>query len=234
MPKDPRCQPAFMAVYNKLTWDSADKMLGPLKPRAALAQQSANFYDPTLVDWLVKEMKKAPDFQARLLQIEPAIKLMTPEKKADVADALSKLKKEAPADIFAYTQQMFDNAASSLDKCKTDANCYMGVLDAPIPATPPTANYKAIKAAWMTVVYGSGNANATRAALLTHIDKVKNTGARIALAAAIDELAPQGDVAAADALDKVVAADTKAGDKDLMSTDNTLAQVAWRLRGRAK
>jgi hypothetical protein len=159
---------------------------------------------------------------------------MTPEKKADVADALSKLKKEAPADIFAYTQQMFDNAASSLDKCKTDANCYMGVLDAPIPATPPTANYKAIKAAWMTVVYGSGNANATRAALLTHIDKVKNTGARIALAAAIDELAPQGDVAAADALDKVVAADTKAGDKDLMSTDNTLAQVAWRLRGRAK
>jgi hypothetical protein len=234
MPKDARCQPAFLAAYNKLTWDSADKMLGPLKPRAALAQQSANFYDPSMLDWLFKEMKKAPDFQARLLEIEPAIKLMTPEKKADVADALSKLKKEAPADIFAYTQQMFDNAASSLDKCKTDATCYMGLLDAPIPATSPTANYKAIKATWMAVVYGGANANATRAALLTHVDKVKNTGARIALAAAIDELAPTGDVAAADALDKIIAADKAAGDKDLIATDNTLAQVAWRLRGRAK
>jgi hypothetical protein len=234
MPKDARCQPAFLAAYNKLTWVSADKMLGPLKPRAALAQQSANFYDPSMLDWLFKEMKKAPDFQARLLEIEPAIKLMTPEKKADVADALSKLKKEAPADIFAYTQQMFDNAASSLDKCKTDATCYMGLLDAPIPATSPTANYKAIKATWMAVVYGGANANATRAALLTHVDKVKNTGARIALAAAIDELAPTGDVAAADALDKIIAADKAAGDKDLIATDNTLAQVAWRLRGRAK
>jgi hypothetical protein len=234
MPKDPRCQPAFLAVYNKLTWDSSDKMLGPLKPRAALAQQSANFYDPLMLDWLVKEMKKAPDFQARLLQIEPAIKLMTPEKKADVAAALANLKKEAPADIFAYTQQMFDNAASSLDKCKTDASCYMSVLDAPIPGTPPTANYKAIKATWMAVVYGGANPGATRAQLLTHLDKVKNTGARIAIVAAIDELSPTGDVATADALDKIVAADTKAGDKDLISTDNTVAQVAWRLRGRTK
>jgi hypothetical protein len=234
MPKDGRCVPAFLAAYNKLTWDSADKMLGQLKPRAALAQQSANFYDASLVDWLVKEMKKAPDFQARLLQIEPSIKLMTPEKKGDVADALAKLKKEAPADIFAYTQQMFDNAASALDKCKTDVGCYMAMLDAPIPTSPPTANYKAIKAAWMSVVYGAANGNATRAQLVTHVEKVKNTGARIALVAAIDELAPTGDAATADALDKIVAADTKAGDKDLIATDNTVAQVAWRLRGRGK
>jgi hypothetical protein len=234
MPRDPRVVPAFFAAYNKLTWDSADKMLGSLKPRAALAQQSANFYDPAILDWLLKEMKKAPDFQAKLLQIEPSIKLMTPERKADVADALAKLKKEAPADIFAYTQQMFDNAASALDKCKSDANCYMSLLDQPIPNTPPTANYKAIKAAWMTVIYGSANANGTRAELLKHVDKVHNTGARIALVAAIDELAPQGDVAAADALDKIIAADTKSGDKDLIATDNTVAQVAWRLRVRGK
>lgn len=234
MPKDPRVQPAFLAAYNKLTWDSSDKMLGSIKPRAALAQQSANFYDPGMLDWLLKEMKKAPDFQAKLLQIEPSIKLMTPEKKGDVADAMAKLKKEAPADIFAYTQQMFDNAASALDKCKADVHCYEAILDQPIPNTPPTANYKAIKATWMTVIYGSGNANGTRAELLSHVDKVKNTGARIALVAAIDELAPQGDPAAADALDKIIAADTKSGDKDVIATDNTVAQVMWRLRVRGK
>ena len=86
----------------------------------------------------------------------------------------------------------------------------------------------------MTVIYGSANAAGTRGQLLAKVDKVKNAGARIALVEAIDELAPQGDVAAADALDKVVAADVKSGDKELISTDNAVAQVAWRLRVRGQ
>lgn len=232
MPNDPRVQPAFFAAYNKLTWESGDKLVPGLKARAALAQQSSKFYDPKVASWLVKEMKKAPDFTARLLQVDSAIKLMTPEVRLDVAAAMAGLKKEAPADIFALSQQMFDQAGAALDKCKTDAHCYIGLLDEPIPTKPATANAKAIKATWMAVIYGSDKAPATRAELLKHVESVKNTGARIALCEAIDELAPQGDVAAADALDKIIAADAKSGDQDLVATDNTVAQVAWRLRVR--
>jgi hypothetical protein len=231
MPNDPRVEPAFLDAYKKLTWDSSDKLIGSLKPRAALAQQSANFYDPKLIDWLLKELKKAPDYSARLLELEAAFKLMTPERKADVADAMAKLKKEAPADIFALSQQMFDNASAALDSCKMDTNCYVSLLEQPIPAGSPTANWKAIKATWMAVIYGGGaNANATRGELLKRLEKVRNAGARIALCEAIDELAPAGDVGAADALDKIVATDAKNGDKELAATDNTVAQVAWRLR----
>jgi hypothetical protein len=233
MPSDPRVEPAFLAAYNKLTWESNDKLL-TIKSRAALAQQSGKFYDPKLLDWLLKEMKKAPDFQAKLLQMEPAIKLMTSDRKADVVEAMAKLKKEAPADIFALSQQIFDNASAVLDKCKTDSACYISSLDQPIPTNSPTANWKAIKATWMVVIYGGANGGATRAELLRHVDKVKNTGARIALCEAIDALAPQGDVAAADALDKIVAADAKSGEPELVATDNTVAQVAWRLRVRAQ
>ena len=233
MPSDPRVEPAFLAAYNKLTWESYDKLL-TIKSRAALAQQSGKFYDPKLLDWLLKEMKKAPDFQAKLLQMEPAIKLMTSDRKADVVEAMAKLKKEAPADIFALSQQIFDNASAVLDKCKTDSACYISSLDQPIPTNSPTANWKAIKATWMVVIYGGANGGATRAELLRHVDKVKNTGARIALCEAIDALAPQGDVAAADALDKIVAADAKSGEPELVATDNTVAQVAWRLRVRAQ
>ncbi|HZU82426.1 MAG TPA: hypothetical protein VE987_05905, partial [Polyangiaceae bacterium] len=112
---------------------------------------------------------------------------------------------------------------------------YIALLDAPIPTGSPTANMKAIKATWMAVIYGGGaQANATRAELLKRVDKVRNAGARIALCEAIDELAPQGDVAAADALDKIVAADAKSGDKDVVAVDNTVAQVAWRLRVRGQ
>jgi hypothetical protein len=232
MPNADPVEPAFQAAYQKLTWDSTDK-LSTLKPRAALAQQSANFYDPRLLDWLLKELKKAPDYSARLLILEAAFKLMTPDHKAEIVDAMAKVKKEAPADIFGLSQQMFDYASSALDKCKLDTNCYLAILDDPIPSGNPTANWKAIKATWMAVITGGGpKAGATRAALLQHLDKVKNTGARIAIAEAIDELAPQGDVGSADALDKIIAADTKAGDKGLISTDNTVAQVAWRLRVR--
>ena len=233
MPNDPRVEPAFLDAYKKLTWDSSDKLIGSLKPRAALAQQSANFYDPKLVDWLLKELKKAPDYSARLLQLEAAFKLMTPDRKSDVADAMAKLKKEAPADIFALSQQMFDNASAALDKCKMETSCYVSLIEQPIPAGSPTANWKAIKATWMAVIYGGGaNANATRGELLKRMDKVRNPGARIALCEAIDELAPGGDPSAADALDKIVAADAKNGDKELGATDNTVAQVAWRLRVR--
>ncbi len=233
MPNDPRVEPAFLDAYKKLTWDSSDKLIGSLKPRAALAQQSANFYDPKLVDWLLKELKKAPDYSARLLGLEAAFKLMTPERKADVADAMAKLKKEAPADIFALSQQMFDNASAALDNCKMDTNCYVSLLEQPISAGSPTANWRAIKATWMAVIYGGGpSANATRAELLKRLEKVRNPGARIALCEAIDELAPAGDVGAADALDKIVATDAKNGDKELAATDNTVAQVAWRLRVR--
>jgi hypothetical protein len=235
MPPDPRNEPAFFAAYNKLTWDSSDRMLGALKPRAALAQQAANFYDPKLVDWLLKEMKKTPDFNSKLLQLDTMYKLMLPEKKDAVADATAKVKKEAPADIFAYSQQELDLASQALDKCKMDVGCYEGILDQPIPATPPTAYFKAVKATWMTVMLGGGPAAATtRAELLKRVDKVKNAGARIAVVAAIDELSPQGNVPTADELDKIVAADAKGGDKEVISADNTVAQVAWRLRARAQ
>jgi hypothetical protein len=234
MPNDPRVEPAFLDAYKKLTWDASDALLGALKPRIALAQQSAKFYDPKLLDWLLKETKGAPDYSARIIQLEAEAKLMTPDRKDDVSAALANLKKETPADGFAKVQQMYDSITSALDKCKADVNCYMGVLDEPIPSVPPTSYYKQVKATWMTVIYGSANAAGTRGQLLGKLDKVKNPGARIALCEAIDELAPQGDTAAADAIDKIVAADVKSGDKELVSTDNAVAQVAWRLRVRGQ
>ena len=234
MPSDPRMEPAFLDAYKKLTWDSSDTLLGSLKPRIALAQQSAKFYDPKLVPWLLKEMKGAPDYSAKIIQVEAESKLMTPDLQDDVAAVLANLKKETPADGFAKVQQMFDATSAPLLKCKADVGCYLAVLDEPIPALPPTSYYRQVKASWMTVIYGSGNAAGTRGELLKRVDKVQNTGARIALCEAIDELAPQGDVAAADALDKIVANDVKSGNKDVVGADNTVAQVAWRLRVRGQ
>jgi hypothetical protein len=129
---------------------------------------------------------------------------------------------------------MYDYASQVLDKCGTAASCYVTVLDDPIPSSPKTANFRAIKASWMAVIYGEPSAaDSTRHALLDRIDKVKDAEARLSVVEAIDELAPKGDVATADALDKIVASDTLAGDKNVLMADDSVVKVALRLRARA-
>jgi hypothetical protein len=128
---------------------------------------------------------------------------------------------------------MFDYASQALDKCGTGPSCYLSVLDEPIPSSPTTANWRAVKSAWMSVIYGSGSPDATRAELVKRVDKVKDANARLALVEAIDRLAPKGDIATADALDKVVAGDQKAGDKNVLMADDAVVKIALRLRARA-
>ena len=232
-PPDPRVEPAFLAAYAKLPWSASVEFLGALKPRAALAQASASLYDTNLTDWLVKETVTAPDAASKLLPIEAALKLMPANKKADVGAALQKAKGELPGDVFQASKQMLDFASQATDKCGTNVTCYLGILDEPIPSSPTTANMRAVKAAWMTVVYGRSAADATRAELLKRVDKVKEASARLAIVEAIDELAPKGDVATADALDKIVASDTKSGDKSVLMADDSVVKIALRLRARA-
>jgi len=232
-PEDARVEPAFMAAYNKLKWDASVELLGSLKPRAALAQASENFYDPTMTDWLCKETKAAPDGASKLQTLDAAIHVMPPEKKGEVGAALDKAKSDLPPDVYKASKSMYTFASQALDKCGTNASCYVGILDEPIPSSPTTANWRAIKASWMAVIYGEKNADATRADLLKRVDKVKDASARLALVEAIDELAPKGDVATADALDKIVKADKLAGDKNVLMADDSVVKIALRLRARA-
>ncbi len=231
-PEDSRVEPAFMEAYKKLTWNSSVELLDRLKPRAALAQASANFYDAGLTDWLIKETLAAPDVESKLLPLESAFKVMPPNKKGEVAAVLPKI--GLSPEYYRPIKQMYDYASQVLDKCGTAANCYVTVLDDPIPSSPKTANFRAIKASWMAVIYGEPSAaDATRHALLERVDKVKDAEARLSVAEAIDELAPKGDVAIADALDKIVASDTLAGDKNVLMADDSVVKVALRLRARA-
>jgi len=234
MPDDGRCEAAYLDAYKKLTWDSSDELLGGLSPRIALAQQAAKFYDPKLLDWLLKEMKGAKTNSERIIQFESAAKLMTPDRKDDVQKAFDDLKKGTGAAEIANVQSMFDSVNSAMDKCKTDTSCYLSVLEESIPATPPTSYYKQVKSTWMIAMLGAGQKDAMRAELLKRVDKVKNTGARIAICEAMDQLAPAGDKATADALDKMIASDQASGDKDVIATDNTVEQIAWRLRVRGQ
>jgi hypothetical protein len=84
----------------------------------------------------------------------------------------------------------------------------------------------------MAVEYGAGKP-AVLAGLLEKLPSVKNSGARLAVTEAIDALAPKGDNAAAEKLEKIVAIDKATGDRDAIMGDDVVVKVAARLRSRA-
>lgn len=226
-PSDPRLVPAFLAAYKKIPANTSVDRLQGANAHGFLAQASANFYDPTLTDWLVKEILGAKGDEAdamQLLALDSAIKLMQPAQKASVQAAVNKEGTDREKD-------KFQRAAAVMDKCGTDANCYAGMVDQPIPSTPPTATMSAAKAAWMAAIYGNA---ATKTALAAKVDRTKNAAARFDLVSALDHLAPNGDTTVASQLETVVNGDTASGNKDLLMADDVVAKVAARLRARAQ
>jgi len=181
-----------------------------------------------MTDWLLKEITSAKGEEAdemQLYALDAAIKLTQAGTAAKVGEAANKY--GTPRE-----KEMWKLASSVMDKCKENASCYVDFLSQPIPSSPPTAAEGAVKAAWMAVEFGAGKAD-VKSGLVDKLPIVKQSGARLAVAEAIDALSPAGDVATAEKLEKLVAADKATGDRDLVLGDDVVVKVAARLRSRA-
>lgn len=223
-PSDANLVKAYQAAYAKIDGKVAIPLLGGGNAHAIIAQGAANFFDPSLVDWLVKETAAAKGEAADAMPpaaLQAAIKLMTPANAKHVSEQVNKIPGKA------IEKDMFQSANTVLEKCKEDVKCYFGVLDTPVPSNPPAAKMGHVKAAWMIGIYGKD----AKPQLVTYIEKVKDGSVRLALAEALDHLSPQGDAANADKLEAMVEADNKAGVK--AATDEVF-KVALKLRSRAQ
>jgi len=225
-PPDPRVWPAFDATYRKVPPNSHVPLLGGSFGRASLVQVVPHFYDAALTDWALKEIAAGTGDEVdalHLFGLEAAVKLMNKDRLKAVEAAIGKY--GTPRE-----QEMFKGAAAVVNKCASDASCYVKFLDEPIASSPKTANMGAVKAAYMAAIVGNA---ATAKELVGKLDKVKDGGARLAVSEAIDHLLPAGDVGVADMLDKLVAADKASGNAALLQADDAVVKVALRLRARA-
>lgn len=227
-PADPKTLGAFRDTYAKMAPSSSVALLGGINARGLLARVSGNFYDYTLADWLVKEISGAKgdkDTQDALQipALESAIKLMGPGQVAAVGDTVNKEGTDRE-------KNMYKLAKAVVDKCKEDAACYVKQLDEPIQSNSGTANMGAIKAAWMSAVYGKADAG-VRGELVKRIGKVTDDGARLAIVEAIYRMAPQGDAAAADEMERVAKSDEGAGNKNRANANMTTVALSLRSRG---
>lgn len=79
-PSDSKLRDAFLTAYGKIAPDAAIPLMGGANGHAILAQASSAFYDPTLTDWVLKEINSAKGEAADAMPpagLDAAIKLMT-------------------------------------------------------------------------------------------------------------------------------------------------------------
>ena len=151
-PPDPGLEKAFLDAYAKIPPTAGIALLNGGNAHGALTQASAQFYDSHLTDWLVKEIATAKGEAAdemQLFALDAAIKLMQGSQLNPVRDQVNKEGTE-------LEKNKYKQAAQVVQKCGADVNCYVKVLDDPIPSSPPTAAETAVKAAWMAAEYGVG------------------------------------------------------------------------------
>jgi hypothetical protein len=228
-PSDKKLTETFLATYAKTPAEASIQGYGNAK--GLWAESASQTYDPALVDWLLKEtstLKGDAGASFPLAALPSAIKLMGPDKTKAVEEAIGK----AVISVQEKTKltASYKAAAEVTDKCKTEASCYAAKLDETVPSSPPAARMGHIKACYMAAIYGNAE---TRKALVGKLDKVKDGIVRLALAEAIDHLAPQGDIATADALDKIVDADVATGNAELIANDDAVVKSALKIRSRA-
>jgi hypothetical protein len=222
-PTDPKLVKAFTDAAAKIAPNSAIAAMGGGNGHAILVGAAANFFDPSLTPWILKEIASAKGEAADSIGpsgLPAAIKLMTPDQEKAVGDAVNKIQGQA------IEKDMFKSASTVLDKCKKDVACYLGVLDTPVPSSPPAAKMGHVKAVWMAGELGDASA---KAKLLEKIAVIKDGSVRLAMLEAVDHLSPQGDAAAGDKLEKQVDTDRAAG--NTAGTDE-MYRVALKLKSR--
>jgi hypothetical protein len=188
-----------------------------------LAGNAANFFDPGMTEWILREVASAKGEVADAIppQAFPAaIKLMTADQKKSVEDAVDKIPGKA------IEKDMFASASKVLDKCKKDTACYLGVLDTPVPSAPPAAKMGHVKAVWMIA---ESNDESLKPKLFEKLEKIKDRSVRLALVEALDHLSPKGDQAMGDKLEKLVETEVAANNKD--GTDE-MYRIALKLKSR--
>lgn len=222
-PTEPKLVKAYTDAYAKVAPNAAIALMGGGNGHAIMAGAAANFFDPALTDWIVKEVAAAKGEAADAMPAQglpAAIKLMTFEQSKAVGDAVNKIPGQA------IEKDMYKSALAVTEKCKKDTACYLGVLDTPVPTAPPAAKLGHIKAVYMLVENAGPD---TKAKLVADLDRIKDGSVRLALLEAIDHLSPQGDAALGDKLEKNVEADRAAG--TTAGTDE-MYRVALKLRSR--
>lgn len=240
LPRSAASVAAFKKTFEAMKYD-ADTPTGDAKE--VMASAASDFFDSSFASYLVKTTTDAASKQAKAAEVDAArvaalisaIKLTTPAQLAEVERLAALPPRDRggaldPTTIGHSLSQELAQARALLAACKEDVPCYLAAL-AHEGNQKKDRQFTAIKAAFMI---GSLGRDSDRAKIVEALPRLTNDAARFSALKALLALAPKGDLAAADALLKLVAQAEESKDEARVASYRTFTQVAAQLRLRAQ
>jgi len=230
LPKSPQVIEAFQTTVDKLPIAlSIPNSRGGA--REVLLDKSADFYDASIIPWMVKSLKAMKGDEGDLASIREAafggmLKIMKKDQ-IKLVDEVAAMKSGDGTVGKGYAKEL-KAAKDLLEACGDDVACYLKKIGEPV--TDKT-QFAAIKATYMIGVLGDQGA---RAKIVAMLPKMSHPAVRFASVSVVDALSPKGDAKIADDLQKIVDDAVEKKDQAKMRLNSPLKTVVYRLQARAQ
>jgi hypothetical protein len=191
LPADPRTIAAYRGVV-----DAFGVTLRGRSAREDLVERAAEFFDSSLVPWLADGARKLKGDREEMRANQEAALLaalkVARAHQVKHLDALAKLGNKAFSKEIAITKEL-------LAACGDRVDCWLDELASPA-SQQEGAPFRGVKAAYMIGVLGDA---AAKGKLIALMPRLTSPAVRNVAGLAIDHLSPQGDAAAAAALQQI-------------------------------
>ncbi len=242
LPNSDQTVTAFKSIYESTKLDTNLPNGSPAKP--ALADAASGFVDASFVPWMLKQ---AADMKAKVegdqetidqikqITFQTSMKLMKPEQVVDV-EALYHTKvavegkPNESTELGKAYEKEFKLSKAVLEKCKTDAKCYLEVMTLP-GSQNKEGQFTGIKAGYMVMIFGKPD---IKAAVVDALPKLQNAAVRFVALTVIDELSPKGDKEIADKLQSIADKAIASKDQEAIGLNGPFKDVIARLNARAQ
>lgn len=216
---------AFKTAFEKI---SIETVVPPgLNGLVMLAEAAGQFYDPTMIDWLLEraEATKGAGEDKKALQTAvtvTALKLAKPDQLDQVTGAVNKYGTKLEKDLLAQVEKL-------VKACGDRVACYLAEIEKSQNQDQKN-QFVGIKAGYMIPILGSEQ---TREEVIQRLDSIENAAVRFVAAQAIDHLSPKGSKEAAGKLNKIIQKNIESADQNKIQADAPLKQVMYRIEARA-
>ncbi len=245
LPADPRSLAAFRSTLETMPLDA--KLQGARAARARLAACAADLFDPSVVPWLAADARRLKGSEdlvqaVRVAEFVTMLEVARPDQKKHL-DAVAKLGKQ----VYPLGDELkaaYSTVTGLFVACGDRVDCWVEKLTDPAAqssekdfrwidkltdsaAQLSAKQFQVIKAAYMVAELGGADA---KQKLLAALPKLADPTSVFVVGKAIDRLSPQGDTAAAAALQTMI--DAAADDQERRRVLAPLAVIVRRLQAR--
>lgn len=223
LPATDASKAAFKAAFESIPLDTSLPNQSPALP--VLAEAAGDFFDPTMVDWLLQRAEKTAGGGEEKTALQQA--LATSALKVAKVDQLAVV--EAAAKRY-KVDDLAKYGAPILQKCGDKVDCYLTEVE----KTENNSKEKqvaGIKAAYMIGILGN---DAARDALIERLPSLENAAVHFVATKSIDRLTPKGSADVVKKLMELIEKNEKSADQDKLSANQPLKQVAYRVAARTK